>query len=297
MAKRKKKKKTKNQGRFSFEWPELLGEEQRIQIVRKTVGWSAALVAVAALCAGMNKLDRHVHAQDRFAGLPTLTLIDLPDDLVFLEGIIHQHLDEESQRPWAEPALCRQIAERLSECAWIRSIEKVQRRSTGMIDISCSYRRPVMQVQNGRGFALIDRDGVRLPGDHGYLATLPLVQGVRSPAPDPGQLWKAPDLSAGMQVLALIADQRFADQVVAVLVHNYEGRSDSRACHLELATDRMGGRIFWGSAPGQEIEENTPEQKLAILVHNFETTGRIDAGHAVIDISTFSDRYTTPNVQ
>ena len=64
--------------------------------------------------------------------------------------------------------------------------------------------------------------------------------------------------------------------------------------NVELATDRAGGRIRWGSAPGLEIEENLPGQKLALLRQNFINTGRADADHPVIDVSTFPDRFTVP---
>ena len=107
-------------------------------------------------------------------------------------------------------------------------------------------------------------------------------------------MWNAPDLRGGLAIADLIADEEFADQIRAVRVHNYGGREDARRGHLELATDQVGGRIIWGSAPGEEVEENTAEQKLAILRRNYELFGRADAGRAVIEVSTFPDRFTTP---
>ena len=84
---------------------------------------------------------------------------------------------------------------------------------------------------------------------------------------------------------------RRTGKVPAIL---YGGRRDPRACHIELMTDQAGGRIRWGSAPGSELEENGVQQKLALLRENFSKTGRVDARHAVIDVSTFPDRYTIP---
>ena len=45
---------------------------------------------------------------------------------------------------------------------------------------------------------------------------------------------------------------------------------------------------------GFEVEENLAPQKLALLRQNYAQTGRADAGHAVIDISTFPDRFHIP---
>ena len=54
-----------------------------------------------------------------------------------------------------------------------------------------------------------------------------------------------------------------------------------------------GSLIVWGSAPGLEIEENSMGRKIQILERNFLTTGHIDAGYDCIDISAYSDRFTT----
>ena len=91
-----------------------------------------------------------------------------------------------------------------------------------------------------------------------------------------------------------IGRETFAMHITSVSVKNYAGRSNPRASHIELVTDRAGGRIRWGSPPGFELEENTLTQKLAILRANYAQTGRADAHHDIIDISIHNDRYTVP---
>jgi hypothetical protein len=177
----------------------------------------------------------------------------------------------------------------------VQRVDQVLRLPDGRIEVRCRYRTPFALVQSGGGFVLVDGEGVRLPGQYPYSPSLPLVQGVAAPAPDQGQLWDAPDLAAGLKILTRLAGEPYADQVTAVLVHNHGGRRSPRSAHVELATDRAGGRIIWGSGPGEEIEENTAAQKMAILQRNYELHGRIDAGLPVIDISTFPDRFTTPS--
>ncbi len=92
----------------------------------------------------------------------------------------------------------------------------------------------------------------------------------------------------------MILDQPYAGQVVAVSMHNYRGREDPYRSHIELVTDSGGNRILWGSAPGEELEENSAEQKLRILAENFRRHGRIDAHEPRIDISVFPSRFLIP---
>ena len=130
-----------------------------------------------------------------------------------------------------------------------------------------------------------------LPGTYTFHRTWKLIQGVRETAPLPGARWGGADVAAGIAVLDRILREPFADQITGVMVDNFGGRVDPNASHIVLATDRAGGRIHWGSAPGSELVENTVEQKLAILRANFRDTGRADADHPGIDISTFADRF------
>lgn len=262
---------------------------------RRTLGIGLRIIAVGVIAAGiavgMGRLDHQVHAQPQFAGPPQIVLLDVPEGL---EPIIQQGLAPANQMDWIDPQLCRRLGRQLERIAWIRRVESVRRSPTGRVEIRCAYRTPMALVQTGGQFALIDQECVRLPGRYPYRASWPLIQGVASLPPPAGQPWTPPDLAAAVAVLEQLAGEPFADQLTAVQVHNYRGRIDARAAHIELATDRTGGRIIWGSAPGEEIEENSVEQKLAILRRNHELYGRIDAGRQVIDVTTFPDRFTTP---
>lgn len=264
--------------------------------VRRRFARGAATVAlvagvIAAAGVGLPRLDAYVHAKEQFAGPPRVVLVDVPAEL---EAAVREYIELVIGGDWTDPTLCRRVADRLGQNGWVQRVDCVRRLPDARVEARCRYRTPFALVQIAGEFVLVDREAVRLPGRYPYSPSLPLVQGVAGAAPGSGETWSAPDLAAGLAILTRLAAEPFANQVTAVLVHNYGGRRDRGSAHIELATDRPGGRIIWGSGPGNEIEENTAAQKMALLRRNYELHGRIDAGLPVIDVSTFPDRFTTP---
>jgi hypothetical protein len=256
---------------------------------------SVVLLGLAALGSvgwGVQQLEMRVDEELAVKGPGSLRFVDLPQVLVPLaDADLRAQLLPLLDGPWLDDDMCRSLAERLAEIGWVAEVHYVRRTPAAEFVISCQYRVPVALVQQGTDFYLVDEAGVRLPGVYRYDPAWPLVQGVALPAPDAGFRWPGPDLQAGLKLIEILRRERFAEQITAVLVDNFAGREDRRRAHLELSTDRAGGRIRWGSAPGAEIEENTIVQKLALLRGNFERTGRADGGHAVIDVSVFPDRF------
>ena len=159
---------------------------------------------------------------------------------------------------WTGDSLCREMATSLAAVGWVAEVKYVRRRSDAVFEISCRYRLPVAIVQHASEFFLVDRAGIRLPGTYIYDADWKLVQGVRAWPPPPGTAWESKALRDGLAILAKLEGEPFRHQITAVLVENAAGRIDPRRCHIELATDRAGGRIQWGSAPGMEMEEGLP---------------------------------------
>ncbi len=228
-------------------------------------------------------------------GVPSVSFVDLPEQLESLaKDDLTGALGTASAGEWTGDSLCREMATRLAAVGWVAEVNYVRRRSDALFEISCCYRLPAAIVQQGSEFFLVDRAGIRLPGTYLYDPDWKLVQGVRALPPPPGTPWESKALRAGLTILAKLGGEPFGHQITAVLVDNSAGRIDPRRCHIELATDRAGGRIRWGSAPGMEMEENQLEQKLAILRENFRRTGRVDEHHPVIDVSIFPGRYTIP---
>ena len=161
----------------------------------------------------------------------------------------------------------------------------------GTIEIECEYRLPLVLIQVHEYFYMVDEYGVRLPGQYQYQPGWLLMQGVADPPPEEGNPWPGKDIAAGLTLARMILDQPYNGQITTLLLHNYGGRSDPYSSHVELVTDRAGCRVLWGSAPGEELEENTSKQKLHILSENYRLYGRIDANQPRIDISVFPDRF------
>ena len=271
------------------------GWEGAKAVARRSMGgflrMSVGLVALAAGAWVLLRLEDSVLESPRQAVPARIELVDVPADLA---SDMRASLESFARVPWSSPTLCRDLAQTLERAAWVKQVVCIQRFTDRRVEVRCTYRSPLALVQMDEGFYLVDEDGVRLPGRYANHPSMTLVQGVNVAAPLPGAEWAAPELRAGLELVKILASESFADQITAVLVANFGGRVDAQAAHIELATDRAGGRIIWGSAPGAEIEENTVAEKLELLRSNYRRFGRADAGRGVIDVSVHPDRIITP---
>ena len=250
------------------------------------------MVFVVAAAVAVDRLDSHVDGRlvERFPN-PKL-VIDVPECLVgSADRDVSEVLLPLLELDWTDRRLCREMAARAATVGWVKRVRHVRRTSEGVFEVRCVYREPFAMVVKAGEFILVDEEGVRLPGLYRYDPAWILIQGAADPIPEVARRWEGEDLAAGLSLVGLIRDEQFASQITAVLVDNCGGRVDPRRAHFELATDRVDGRIRWGSAPGMELEENTVAQKLAILRDVFRRTGRVDADEVIIDVSVYPDRY------
>jgi hypothetical protein len=200
--------------------------------------------------------------------------------------------------------------------AWISKVNQVRRATaTGQemqtIQIVAEWRQPAAWVRvykNGEPFLyLMDSEGTRLPGEYRAAdrgkSPLMVIGGIDLPKngtapfiPAPGEKWFAnstamgEDLAAGLQMVLLLEKQKFAAQIAAVDVTNFNGRRDDRGPWILLetvfptatGTPRV---VQWGRPPGQEkyYEVQAPA-KLKTLKDLYARFNRIDANRDYVDI-------------
>lgn len=286
-----KKKKRQSRRRTESLWIRCLGAA--VPAVFSSVGIKmlCVVVAAAALLWAETRLEAYVRARPRYQGSAHIDLLDVPKGL---SDRIVEVLTPISDAHWLDRDLCRRAGDLLAKSPWVEHVRSVRKTGDGRLAVSCRYRAPAALVQRGNDFALASTDGVRLPGRYGYHPDFVVIQGAAAEPPPPGEPWVAKDVRAALEIIRLLSTEPFFAQLTGVRVHNYGGRRDRLDPHISLTTAGAGTRIDWGSAPGEEVEENSVEEKIELLNENYRRWGRIDAGRERIDISTFPDRFTTP---
>lgn len=268
---------------------------ERLERAAPLLFGSLKLLAFVGVCAaavwGLQSAEAKRQLAADFQQPVEFVLIDAPEHL---QATILDDLSDLASRPWIDEALCARLHERLTQSGWIKRVNRIGKSSPGVVYVDCEYREPLAMLQHHEHYYLVDEFGVRLPGRYEYDPDWILIQGVSAAPPEEGQEWPGDDLSAGIKLAHLIMRQPYREQVAAILVHNYGGRYNAYDAHIELVSDHHAARILWGSAPGEELEENTAAQKLHILAENHRRYGRIDANESKIDISVFADRFIIP---
>lgn len=199
----------------------------------------------------------------------------------------------------------------LSDTAVAPYIEKIHsvRRVFGgapgdTIEVDATFRAPIAIVHYGSEYLHVDSSGIRLVesftadkvpsavyGDNGKVLTR-VIEGVKSPPPDPGMRWKGADLHAGLDLIKVLYDKPFAQEIVKVDVSNFGGRRDPIASNLTLGT-RYNTEIRWGGPVNSKYAfgEIDDKRKLETLTQIVAEYGRVDARRPWIDI-----RFDKPNV-
>jgi hypothetical protein len=170
---------------------------------------------------------------------------------------------------------------------WVQQVQRISRGEHGHVMVHAMYREPVAMVQTPHGYQPIDIQMHLLPGL--YLENqlpqvgLPVITGVRHSAVQPGMVWDDLSLSSGLDLVHMVYNQPYANQIKAVDVSQ---RDDRGRIRLTLLT-HDGGQVRWGYAPGKgHPVEVTDAAKLNALAGLQQRCGRIDAGGKVVDIFT-----------
>ena len=246
---------------------------------------------------------------------PTIVLKNRPvwmvDDLV---DQIVSSIKPEGPHSTFDHQLVVDTAEKLKTNPWIENVRQVRRGFTkkagDTLEIDADYRVPAALVRWGDYYSLVDGKGVKLPeqypksvvdkivhGRDGKI-NIRIIDGAFNPPPDAGKPWRGDDLAAGVEMVKLLADQSWAQDVIAVNVENVDRRKSPKEAQIVLKT-RYNTEVRWGrplNAKDFFIEVST-EQKLASLNQIYQQFGRIDAKQPWLDIRFDKITYPAPAPQ
>ena len=156
-----------------------------------------------------------------------------------------------------DPHLPAKAADALTQSIWVKRVLPggIVNDYNGVLSICCEFRKPIAIVGAAGVLVRVDEDGLVLPGrflrSGVVVGQYKEITGVRSTAPEEGQIWDSPDLLSAIQILRLINERPYSPEIATVDVRNYNGRRDSSRAHIVLLTDQHSA-LQWGRAIGTE---------------------------------------------
>lgn len=180
----------------------------------------------------------------------------------------------------------------LEQNPWIEKVYDV-RRAYGngpgdLLEINCEYRVPVALVKWGDYYSLVDRNGFKLPEQYepkdvpkivrieeGHV-DIRIIDGVRKPPPEPGHKWPGEDLSAALEMIALLSDKPYAQEILKINVGHFYSKGDPQV----VLVTKYGTEVRWGRVPSAKdsFVEVDAARKLDRLRAFYTQYGRVDAG-------------------
>ncbi len=273
----------------------------------------SALIALAFVAGlllvsgGIYRIYRYVDTNVAYSTMPPK--IVLKNQPPWMSDFLAEQICAAAQRPGSHSAFNRDVLKETKSLlennertsAWIREIRQLKlvydKKPGDTLVIDAEFRAPIALVQQQDGFYLVDGQGVVLPerytqeqvskivfGKDGRM-NIRVVSGVRSERPAfAGQEWHGDDLAAALDMVKLLHQRLFAEDIVKVDVSNFSGRDDAREAQLVLVTKR-NTQIRWGrSVNSTDLAEVPTRQKLIYMASLFKDTGRCDGGYSWIDL-------------
>ena len=240
----------------------------------KALGWTLAVVAVAALgAAAMHVLEQRV-LFDQAAANPGRVRVTLCGKPSWMPDAVADQIAASLQAvatDYFDRDLTAKVHAAAETCPWVRNVLRVEKQRAGAAEtaviVEAEFRMPVAAIRTGLGCAYVDIEGVRLPAEQVPLwaahegrpgdpddaavryylrredvppAYRPsrvhyiLIEGAGGQPPPVGGRWEGDDLAAGMRLIELIRCKPYAWQITAVDVRNYNGRLYEGEPHLRM---------------------------------------------------------------
>jgi len=178
------------------------------------------------------------------------------------------------------------VKDALLNTRWFDSILQVRRAKMDVVEIEAKFVRPYAVIRDRSGYHLVDDQGKLLPkfwklteqparrdAQTNQKRPIIAITGPRFDRPSLGETWEGSDVFAGLQLLQILDDQPWRDQIKEVDISGYLDDGPIR-----LRTD-IGSVIVWGGAPGEEPAlEILAEEKLRRLHFLYQNYQRVDCG-------------------
>ncbi len=240
---------------------------------------------VAAWVAGVPRLEAYAVDHQR-AGPIEVRLGELPEWVgPELETMLAETVARSIGPDQFQQADLVNAREALLATGWFARVDQLRRVGDRTVEVTATLAEPFAVIRDvaGRQDHLVDTQGRLMPrvfaaGEQtAYIA----ITGTTYDRPQrTGMMWAGTDITAALELLALIADQPGRTQVAGIDVARH--RKDGS---IRLISDR-GCTIIWGRAPGEEAVGDVPaRQKLGYLDYHYQHTGHIDRGLVELDIT------------
>ena len=244
-----------------------LGEKLRSSFV--ALGLQGAFVAalLVAAAVGVQLARREAAGMSRFRVCPAHFRAEGPK---WAEADLNRVSFPKEAYSIFDPDLARDVAQAYLTSAWVKAVRRVEKRFPNEIRVELDLREPAAFVRFPNACHAVDDEGVRLPLDYtqwDHLQhPLPLIFGVKSDPPRPGQRWADAGVAAALSVLgSLAAEPTILREIHFVDVSNLDGAIDPQRSEV-LLYSRRHVRIEWGRPPNTaKFGEPTVGQKLARL--------------------------------
>ncbi len=208
----------------------------------------------------------------------TIRFLDAPS---WIGDSLHDHLTDLAAPRLLGTPLDRMdlinAREALIASGCFAEVRQVRRTNRATIEIDATFLKPRARVLSSSGPLLIDREGFVLPAGYRVATDTHLVNVLNpaygAPETTAGR-WMGADINASLQLLELLDDLPWYDQVKAMDLGQFDEGEQ-----IVLVTD-LGTRIKWGSPPGREAAlEAMARDKISRLDWFNTHHGRIDQNH------------------
>ncbi len=182
----------------------------------------------------------------------------------------------------------------LLETGWFERVERVRRRTGGVIEVSATWRTPAAVVRwEGKDF-LVSTMGETLPLVYeagGAGASVLVIEGVEAGPKHKnggetafGEAWPGAGVRASLELMGVLR-RAFGGGAAWGQIAGVDASEFRTRGRLAIVTD-AGARIVWGAPPGKLTPgEQTTDQKLTRLARLASgPTGRIDANERYLEI-------------